>query len=137
MNFIDRLGEWSLHVLTFILLVIAPIQTTLIAVFGLCLLDFITGIWASKKKGIPITSAGMKKTFSKFVIYEIAVISAFSIETYFLPDAPLIKSVTAMIGLIEAKSLFENIHAISGIDFIAEALKKVHAATTNKDVDPK
>ena len=112
--------------LSFILM---PIHSVMIAVTFLVISDLVTGVWASRKRNEKITSSGFKKTVMKILAYQTAVIMAFVMETYLLQGVPLIKVVAGLIAITEGKSLFENIHIITGIDFWKEALKKLQEAT--------
>jgi phage-related holin len=99
------------------LVLLAPIRPALIAATALVLADLVCGVWASIKEKKKITSNGFRRTVNKILGYYLAIIAAFILETYLLPDMPILKGVTALIGLTEGKSLFENIDRITGINF--------------------
>lgn len=86
------------------------------AAFILIFIDLVLGVWRAKKVGEKITSKELRRSVNKICAYELAIISAFIVEKYML-DFPVVHSVTALIGLSEIKSIFENIHIITGIDF--------------------
>lgn len=82
---------------------------------AMVLIDCASGIWAAHKRGEPITSAGLRRTFTKMVVYEMGIITAFLAEHYLLSDAlPLIKLAGAAIALVEMKSVVENLNTING-----------------------
>lgn len=117
--------DWLYKILVIMLAVISPIQPILIAVIFLVLVDFVTGIWASIKRQIPITSFHMRRTIVKLLAYLSTILVAFIIETYLLSEVPLVKVVSSLIGLTEGKSFLENINVITGIDFWQAILNKV------------
>lgn len=109
-----------------VMAVLAPIKGALITCAVLVFIDLITGIWASKISGTPITSAGIRRTVSKVFIYEAAIILAFFTEQYLLgPDIPALKIVTGMIGMTELLSCLENINTISGQNLLKVLIDKL------------
>ena len=109
-----------------ILAVFAPIQATIAVVALLILADLITGIIASKKRGEPITSAGIKRTVGKVFLYEIALCLSFLVQQYLTGDyLPACKLVGALIGLTELKSILENLETISGDRLFRVVLSKI------------
>jgi hypothetical protein len=84
----------------------------------LSLVDLVTGILASRKSGIPITSNGLKRTVLKVAIYEVAVLCAFLVGTYLTgPMVPILNICSSLIGLTELKSVLENLDIINGGSF--------------------
>ena len=130
MKLFETIFDLFLKVFSMLVLILLPIRSIMIAISVLVIADLITGVWASKKEGQNITSNGLKRTISKTIAYQTAVIVAFIIETYLVPEMPVIKVVAGLIGLTEGKSFFENIHRITGIDFWSVALKKLHSVTS-------
>lgn len=125
MRDLDVLGL-IVKLFSLLFVVLLPIRPALIAVSALVIADFITGLWASKKEGKPITSSGLRRTVVKGLAYQSAIIVAFVLETYLLDGLPVIKAVTALIGITEAKSFFENVKRITGIDFWSHILSKLN-----------
>jgi hypothetical protein len=118
--------EWLLNVGLAALAVLAPIQTVLITVGGLVFADFFTGVWAALKEKQPITSAALRRTVSKIIVYQIAVISGFVLEKYLLADAvPVAKLIAGTIGLVEVKSVLENTKRITGQDIFKDLVGKL------------
>lgn len=94
---------------------LAPIKAILISVGFLIIFDLFTGIWAASKRGEPIKSAAMRRTVSKMVIYQVAVISGFLVEQYLMNNLiPVAKLVASVIGLVELSSVLENCNSILG-----------------------
>jgi len=97
--------------------VLAPIKAVILTVGCLILADFLTGVFKAWRKKDPITSNKMKRTVAKMVMYQTAVITGFLLETYILDGIPVTKLVAGIIGIVEFKSVLENIEAVTGINF--------------------
>lgn len=108
----------------FILLIFAPIYSAMVVVCVLVLLDLVLGVWASWKEGYHITSRSMRRTIPKLLVYEITIAVMFLMETY-LFEFPITKIITALIGVIEGKSLFENLYRITKVDFLHIVITKL------------
>lgn len=105
---------------------LAPIHSVLITVCVLITADMITGMLASHKRGEKITSAEMRRTVSKFLVYQLTVISGFLVETYMIQGLlPVTKIVASVIGMVEFKSVLENTNTIVGKDILKEILAKL------------
>lgn len=104
---------------------LAPIHTVMLAVGALILFDLITGIWASKKAGRPITSFGIRRTVTKAFAYQMSLITSMIMENYFLPEIPVIRIIAGLIAVTEFKSFLENVTDITGIDFWKAILDKI------------
>lgn len=105
---------------------LAPIKPVMITVGILIISDLITGIWAARKRGEPITSAALGRTVSKMVVYQTAVVTGFLLQKYLLADAmPIVNIVGGIIGMVEFKSFVENANAIVDGDIMKEILKKL------------
>lgn len=114
--------------------VFAPIQPMLITVFALILIDFTTGVVAAYKRGEKITSSGMRRTISKLVVYEIGLMTGFLVETFLLSGVlPVVKLVAAAIGMVEIKSIFENLDSISGGSVFKTIVQSLGSANEIKD----
>ncbi len=118
--------EWLLNLGLAALAVLAPIQTVLITVGVLVFADFITGVWAAIKEGQKITSAALRRTVSKAILYQIAVISGFILEKFLMGDSiPVAKLIAGTIGLVEVKSVLENTKRITGQDIFKDLISKL------------
>jgi hypothetical protein len=112
---------------------LAPIKMVLITVGFLILVDLVTGIWAALKRKEKISSAVMRRTISKMLVYQLAIISGFMLETYILDGMlPVAKIVAGVIGMVEFKSILENSNKIVGGDIFKAVLTKL-----GSDNDPK
>lgn len=118
--------EWLQKIFLACLAALAPIHAVLISVGFLIFADLLTGIWAAKKRGEKVSSAAMRRTVSKIVVYEMAVIGGFLLETYLLGGLlPVTKIVAGIIGLVEFKSMLENSGQIVGGDIFKLILNKI------------
>lgn len=109
-----------------VLAVFAPVKAALVTVLILTVADMITGVWAAVKRKEPITSAQLRRSISKIVIYEVAMCLAFLAEHYLMSDdVPVLKIVSGMVGLVEIKSVFENLDQISGQDLLKSMIAKL------------
>lgn len=106
--------------------ILAPIKALIMTVFFLIIADLITGIWASLKRNEKIKSAVMRRTISKTVVYQLAVISGFLVEMYMLDSIlPVSKIVASVIGLVELKSILENSNSILGYNLFKNVITKL------------
>ncbi len=121
-----NLKEWLVKIGLTLLAVLSPVQPVMTAVFCLVIIDFITGIWASIKKNVPIKSYHMRRTVVKLLAYQAAIVVGFIMETYLLQEMPVVKIIGGLVAMTEGKSFFENLHKITGIDFWALIINKVH-----------
>lgn len=104
--------------------VLAPIKALLIAALALALVDMITGIWAALKRGEKITSAKMRRSVSKIFIYQLGILSGFIIG-HLIGFADVPKLVAGIIGIVEARSIFENLDIIYGEPIFKGLIKKL------------
>jgi len=121
-----------LKILALIALILAPIKAALLTVGFLIFLDLVTGIWAALKRAESLQSAALRRTVSKMIIYQMAVISAFLIEHYILAETlPMTKVVAGFIALVELKSILENSNTILGTDVFKLLIKKLGSKNDN------
>jgi hypothetical protein len=125
--------EWIQRIVVASLAALAPIHAILVSVGVLILADFFTGILAARKRGEKITSAAMRRTVSKIVIYQTAVITGFLLEHYLLDSiVPVAKLVAGVIGLVEFKSILENSNTVLGQDIFKMVLLKLGSENDKK-----
>jgi len=111
---IDLLTKITLAILA----ILAPIQASILAVGFLIMADLITGIAAAYKKGESIKSERLKNTAVKMLVYNLLLMSSFIAETYLTPWIPFTNITLSFLAIVEVKSLGENFHNITGINFI-------------------
>ena len=106
--------------------IFAPAKGMLLTSLLLIIIDLITGIMAARKSGEPITSSGIRRTVSKLLIYESAIVLAFLVQTYMTGDTvPVSNIVTGMIGLTELTSILENMNTIGGGAILKAIIDKI------------
>lgn len=121
-----KMKEWLSKLFVACLAALAPIHTVMITVGVLILADLVTGILAAVKRGDKISSAAMRRTISKMFVYQLTVICGFLLETNLLDGAlPVAKIVAGVIGMVEFKSVLENVNAITGQDIMKSILQKL------------
>lgn len=109
-------------------LVFAPIEAKLGATLVLVILDFILGIWAAKKAGIPITSNRMRDTVGKLLGYELAIAVGYIAEHYITGDKlPITDIANAYVALTECTSCLENLNTITGRDILGAIITKLNS----------
>src|SRR5262249_3171363 len=115
------------------LAVLAPVKPMMIAASVLVLLDFVTGVWASVKTGNKGTSAKMSRTVTKKLVYHLSILSCFLMERFLTDDLlPLSKVCAGFIGLVEVKSVLENLNAINGSPVFSGLLDKLNGPNARK-----
>ena len=83
-------------------------------------------MFAAHKRKESIQSAEMRRSITKLVVYQIAIISAFVLEKYMLGSlVPVSKIVAGVIGMVEFKSILENVSTIAGQDILALVINKL------------
>lgn len=106
---------WLKAVAMSLFALLAPIHTVMAVTGAMIVIDLITGVLAARKRQEPITSAALRRTVTKMAVYQTAVITGFLCEHYLLSDSlPIVKLAAAAIGLVEMKSITENLNAING-----------------------
>ncbi len=94
-----------------------PIIPAMIAVGLLIILDTITGVMASQKRGEKICSKKFGRVITKMLVYQLLIIASQLVEKY-LFDFGIIKVTLAFLGLTEMLSISENFQTITGANFI-------------------
>lgn len=115
-EFATSAWPYLLKAAVWVALVAAPIRASMGAVCFLVIADLFTGIWAAVKRGEKFTSWGLRKTASKILAYEIAIVLAYVMETTFIPELPVMKGIAGFISGVELKSNLENLSRITGLD---------------------
>lgn len=111
------------------LAVFAPIKGTIITVGIVIAVDFITGVIAAKKRGETISSAAARRSISKVLIYQTAVLTGYLIERFLMGGSiPITSLVSGLIGSVEALSIYENLNTLSGKNLFASLIKILGSA---------
>lgn len=115
----ESIGSFLFKALGIVLALFAPIQSTLILVFFLCCFDMLLGIWSALKRGHRINSRTMARTPAKIIVWFILIAMTFLMEKYLTPELSVVtKGVLLLCGIIEGKSICENLYIITGVDFL-------------------
>jgi len=126
--------EWLAKIAVAAMAALAPIHAVMISVGFLIVADLVTGIVAAKKRGEKVSSAAMRRTVSKILVYQLAVISGFLLEHYLMGDImPVAKLVGGVIGMVEFKSILENSNTIVGTDIFKSILQKLGSENDKKE----
>lgn len=114
-----------------LLAVFAPIRASLLTVLVLVLADLLLGIWAAWKRSEKITSSGLRRTATKLLVYELLLVLGFLAEHYLIGAAmPVMKIVSAFVGITELLSCVENLNSIAGGNLLASLLTKLNSPST-------
>lgn len=118
---------------------LAPIKAVLITVGILIMMDALTGMYAARKRGEELSSAAMRRTLSKFLVYQGVVITGFLLESNILDNLiPVAKICAGAIGMVEFKSILENANSIVGTNIFKAVLDKLGSDNDpNKKEEPK
>jgi hypothetical protein len=115
---------WLKAVAVSLFALLAPIHAVMAVTGAMIFIDLATGVLAARKRKEPITSAALRRTVTKIVVYQTGIITAFLCEHYLLSDSlPIIKLAAAAIGLVEMKSISENLNELNGAPIFATLVK--------------
>jgi phage-related holin len=113
--------------------VFTPIHAAMATALALIFVDLVTGVLAAHVQKDVVTSYTLKKTVVKVLVYELAIVISYVIGQYLTgPTVPILQMTTSVIGLSEAKSIFENLYRITGIDVLSLILDRM-SASSKKD----
>lgn len=139
----EKIKDWILQhlssIIIAILTVLSPMFGIMIVTGLLIAFDFISGIAAAHKRGEKITSRKMSNTISKIIFYNLALFTSMGVQ-YLVSDLiPISKLIIGVIAMVEAKSIYENIGFVLGIDFWSAIKSYLNRnQDTTKDLqDPK
>jgi hypothetical protein len=99
------------------LAVFLPIKELMLTIGFLVGADMVVGIWKALKLKQRIRSRRMSDTITKLLLYQIAIMSGFLIETFIISELiPITKLVATVVAVIEFKSIIESIESVTGKD---------------------
>lgn len=114
-------------ILLSVAVIFAPIKAALITAGLLITVDLITGILAARKRGEAITSSKLRRTLSKMCIFEAVILLAFLLEKYLMDGVlPMAKIASAYVGIVEYKSILENLNQLNGESLLSGLIKKLN-----------
>jgi hypothetical protein len=99
------------------LAVFLPIKELMLTIGFLVSADLVVGIWKAIKTGQRIRSRRMSDTVTKLLLYQLAIMSGFVIETFIISELiPITKLIATVVAIIEFKSIIESIESVTGKD---------------------
>lgn len=119
-----------------------PIKWLIVLVILMILIDMITGIWKSKKQGIPITSNKLSHTVSKILLYCGALIVVYGLDVALLGEFVAIfttiklfltKGLACFLVTVEIVSFHENFEVITGVNLFSKFKEYLTRAKQIKD----
>lgn len=132
---IEAFPEFMFKVGLALMAFLTPLQPVLLAITILIIADCISGVWASKVRGIVFSSTKFFSSISKLLVYLMLIIVSKLVEVYLVPVIPFVQLSCYFIVFYEFSSLLENIGIITGRDafkFFRDALNKLKP-TSNKE----
>lgn len=130
MDIRDRFIKYCLLLSEYVIFFFTPVGWLVLSVGVMISFDWITGVLAAKKQGERIVSGGFFRTFVKFSMYAIGIVSTRMLEII-LQDKisiPFASLLAGFIFVIEYKSVMENISKATGVDvweFIKDKVVKI------------
>jgi len=110
-SFADFCGKLAVLLISYF----APVKDIVHVMLIFIAIDFLSGLWAARKRGEKLQSRKFRKTLTKFLWYTVALILSFMMEkTFNLSWSNLSGIVGGFVCFIELKSIFENITHITG-----------------------
>jgi hypothetical protein len=114
--------------------IFAPIKAVIIMTGVLIVVDLITGIMAARKRGEQINSAALRRTITKCLVYNCAVLTGFLVEVYMIDGLmPISKIVSGIIGVVEFSSILENLNTIHGSNLFKTLIEKLGSINDKKN----
>lgn len=125
----DSLVKYAQPVIISLGAVFDPIKGTIIAANVVIIVDLITGVIAAKKRGEAIRSSALRRSLSKFLIYNTAILIGFIVEKFLINDSfPITQIVAGIVGTTESLSIYENLNSISDNKIFSVLVKKLGSA---------
>lgn len=116
--------------------VFTPIKAVMATTGALILVDLITGVWAAIKRKEAVTSKGISRTVAKLFLYECGLCVSYLVHQFMTGDLfPADKLLAGLIGIVELKSILENMNAINGTPVFAQIINK--AISAQEQIGPK
>jgi phage-related holin len=119
---------FCLSALSGIMAYFTPISMVLLVLLIFVIVDFVTGILASRKLKIPVKSKNMRATITKLLCYFIIVIMAFFIQKEIIKYEwfEIMNIVAGLIALAEFKSITENMEVLTGNKIFTRIFKTIN-----------
>ena len=105
---------------------LAPIHTLILTTLFFVAVDLFTGLLAAKKRKEPITSAGLKTTVVKLLVYQSVIFLMFVCQKDMLNDLlPLVNLASTYISITELTSILENLESLTGQPILTSMIAKL------------
>lgn len=124
---------WCSTICLSVLSYFEPIKSIVVVMLSLVVMDFITGVWASRKSKVPCSSRRLRKSFSKLVTYLSVLVLLFMIED--ATDSEWIganKFIAWAICMVEFISICENLYVISELPMLKRIVKAIRGKAAEK-----
>jgi hypothetical protein len=118
-------SKYSHQIAAWFLWMLSPISLILLNIGILVIVDLVTGLMCAFKNREKLISSKMRRTFSKMLSYGIGIWVVNQIENQLAPGLGIVKITSAYIGLTEVKSIFENLHILTGADVWSALIDKM------------
>lgn len=131
--------DFFFKVLASLTIFITPIVESLIAVAILIIVDTITGIWASFKKGEKFKSNKFFDSIVKLIAYTGLLLISKMVENALVSEIPFVKLSLYYIVFYEFSSFLENVGVITGRDIFSwfkQALLSLKPNRSEKEEEP-
>ena len=113
---------------------LSPVYELFAVMFVFVGVDFITGLIASNKKGIPRSSRRLRKSVAKLVCYMSAVLLSYMLQKTFRLDwIVAYRYVGAFICVVEFISILENFAVITEHPFFLKLIKLIRGRASKAD----
>jgi phage-related holin len=116
--------------------IFAPTKPLLLAVGTLIVIDTITGVLAARKRGENFSSSALRRTISKMLVYQTAILTGFLLEKYLVDFVAVSKIVAASTGIVEFTSIVENLSTLHGKPILQDVIKKLGSKNDTEDPKP-
>lgn len=119
---------FMLSMITAVMAYFAPIWIVMLVLLIFVVVDFVTGILASKKLKMPINSKSMRATVTKLFCYFMTIILAFLLQTEIIKYKwfEITNLSAGFIALAEFKSILENFGVLTDNKIFSNIFKKIN-----------
>lgn len=116
-----------------------PLAPVAAAIVVLIVTDTILGVWASKRRGVPISSSRGWRAVSKIVMTFIVLFAMAALQSIFEKAFPITRDVFSWVNMaalgiayLEGKSILENAHLIYGKAIFKILINKMDSQNVDK-----
>jgi len=134
-NMQNPFHNWQAVAAQYLIFFFSPIAWLIAGVGVMVMFDWIAGVAAARKRGDKIMSGGFYRTFVKYMLYTIGIISTRLLEILLKDEIklPFSSILAGFILLIEYKSVMENISLATGVNLWAWVKDRVSLFHPKRD----